>query len=102
MKTIKKFKTQDKKNYLTYLINGEKYRAYEIGSLPAKFGTWNFNDREGIGKWFNCVDTGTGHSGEGMEVNGVSEHDAILNVVDILRIDCDFISKIINVKEIIK
>ena len=63
MKTIKKLKTQDKKNYLFYLINGEKYRAYEIGNLPAKFGTWNFNDKEGIGKWFNCMDIGTKHSG---------------------------------------
>ena len=52
-------------------------------------------------KWF-VEYKNSGGFGEGMEVNGVSEHDAILNVVDILRIDCDFISKIINVKEIIK
>ena len=38
--------------------------------------------------------------GEGIEVNGTSEHDAILNVIDILRKDCDFISKIVNVEEI--
>ena len=42
----------------------------------------------------------SGGFGEGMEVNGASEHDAILEVVDILRIDCDFITKLINVEEI--
>ena len=62
MNTIKKIRS-DKQNYLKYLINGELYRAYDIGSLPARFGTWEFNDREGIGEWFNCTDIGTGHSG---------------------------------------
>ena len=42
----------------------------------------------------------SGGFGEGMEVEGASEHDAILNVVDILREDCDFISKLVNVEEI--
>ena len=42
----------------------------------------------------------SGGFGEGIEVNGTSEHDAILNVIDILRKDCDFISKIVNVEEI--
>ena len=63
MNTIKKITSQTNKNYLTYFINGEKYRAYEIGNLPAKFGTWNFNEKAGIGKWLNCMQCGSGHSG---------------------------------------
>ena len=54
--TIKKINS-DKKNYLTYLINGEKYRAYEIGNLPVKFGTEKVTD------WFTCNHLGTGHAG---------------------------------------
>ena len=50
-------------------------------------------------KWF-VEYKNSGGFGEGMEVNGASEHDAILSVVDILREDCDFISRIIDVKEI--
>ena len=50
-------------------------------------------------KWF-VEYKNSGGFGEGIEVNGVSEHDAILNVMDILREDCDFISKIVNVEQI--
>ena len=50
-------------------------------------------------KWF-VEYKNSGGFGEGIEVYGASEHDAILEVVDILRIDCDFISKIINIEEI--
>ena len=50
-------------------------------------------------KWF-VEYKNSGGFGEGIEVYGASEHDAILEVVDILRIDSDFISKIINVEEI--
>ena len=50
-------------------------------------------------KWFVKYKN-SGGFGEGMEVEGASEHDAILNVVDSLREDCDFISEIIDVKEI--
>jgi len=47
MKTFKKIKESNK-----VLINGIKYRAYCIGELPANFGTWNFNGKEGIGSWY--------------------------------------------------
>ena len=50
-------------------------------------------------KWF-VEYKNSGGFGEGIEVNGVSEHDAILNVMDILREDCDFITKLVNVYEI--
>ena len=50
-------------------------------------------------KWF-VEYKNSGGFGEGMEVEGASEHDAILNVVDILREDCDFISKLVDVYEI--
>ena len=50
-------------------------------------------------KWFVRYKN-SGGFGDGIEVKGASEHDAILNVVDILREDCDFISKLVNVKEI--
>ena len=61
--TIKKLKKQTKSNYLNYLINGMPYRAYEIGNLPSRFGTWNFNDKEGIGEWFVCNELGSGNAG---------------------------------------
>ena len=61
--TIKKLKKQDKSNYLNYLINNEPYRAYEIGNLPSRFGTWKFNDKEGIGAWFAIHELGSGHAG---------------------------------------
>ena len=51
-------------------------------------------------KWFVEYKNSGGY-GEGMEVEGASEHDAILNVVDFLREDCDFITQLINVEEII-
>jgi len=50
-------------------------------------------------KWF-VEYKNSGGFGEGMEVEGASEHDAILNVIDSLREDCDFISKLVNVEEI--
>ena len=50
-------------------------------------------------KWFVEYKNSDGF-GEGMEVEGASEHDAILNVVDFLREDCDFITQLINVEEI--
>ena len=42
----------------------------------------------------------SGGFGEGMEVEGASEHDAILVVVDSLREDSDFITKLVDVYEI--
>jgi hypothetical protein len=42
----------------------------------------------------------SGGFGEGMEVYGASEHDAILEVVDILRIDSDFMTRLVDVHEI--
>ena len=50
-------------------------------------------------KWF-VEYKNSGGFGEGMEVKGASEHDAILNVVDILREDCDFMTKLVDVYEI--
>jgi len=50
--TIKKNRKQDKEGYLLYTINGEGYRAYEVGNLPSKFGTWMFGETQGIGTWF--------------------------------------------------
>jgi len=50
-------------------------------------------------KWFVKYKN-SGGFGEGMEVKGASEHDAILNVVDSLREDCDFITQLVNVEEI--
>lgn len=50
--TIKKLKNQDKENYLKYEINGESFRAYEVGNLPSKFGCINFGETEGISTWF--------------------------------------------------
>ena len=50
-------------------------------------------------KWFVKYKN-SGGFGEGIEVYGASEHDAILEVVDILREDCDFISKLVDVYEI--
>jgi len=50
-------------------------------------------------KWF-VEYKNSGGFGEGIEVYGMSEHDAILEVVDILRIDCDFITRLVNVEEI--
>ena len=50
-------------------------------------------------KWF-VEYKNSGGFGEGMEVEGASEHDAILSVVDFLREDCDFISVVRNVEEI--
>ena len=50
-------------------------------------------------KWF-VEYKNSGGFGEGMEVYGASEHDAILEVIDILRIDSDFISKLVSVEEI--
>ena len=47
MKTFKKLKETNK-----VLINKVVYRAYCIGDLPANFGTWNFNDKKGIGSWY--------------------------------------------------
>ena len=38
MKVFRKLKTHHK-NYLNYLVNGQKYRAYKLGELPKKFGT---------------------------------------------------------------
>ena len=71
--TIKKLKKQEKNNYLQYIINGKKYRAYTISDLPSKFGCkkWNKNEPitkdsnpgEGISTWFTCTDMGSGHSG---------------------------------------
>jgi len=56
MKVFKKLKTHHK-NYLKYLVNGEKYRAYKLGELPKKFGT------DKITNWFEVPFLGTGHSG---------------------------------------
>jgi len=50
-------------------------------------------------KWF-VEYKNSGGFGEGMEVEGASEHDAILNVVDSLREDCDFMTKLVDVYEI--
>ena len=50
-------------------------------------------------KWF-VEYKNSGGFGEGMEVEGASEQDAILSVVDFLREDCDFITQLINVEEI--
>ncbi len=62
MNTIKKFNRQDSDKYIKYRINGEHYRAYKIGDLPAKFGCikWNKNvpitkdsyPSEGICSWW--------------------------------------------------
>ena len=66
MKTIKRINS-DKKNYLTYLNDGEKYRAYEIGNLPVKFGKYEEDDKGNkyplVGKWFTCSHLGSGHAG---------------------------------------
>lgn len=63
MTTIKKLKNQDKQNYLKYTINGEPYRAYEIGKLPAKFGCLRFNNSDGVDTWFTSSQLGSGHAG---------------------------------------
>ena len=42
----------------------------------------------------------SGGFGCGEEIKGMSENDAILTLIDNLREDCDFISEIINIKEI--
>ena len=73
MNTIKKLKKQDSDHYLLYSINGEKYRAYELGKIPAKFGCiqWNNNApitkenkaSQGIDKWMICNELGSGHAG---------------------------------------
>ena len=44
------------------------------------------------------LDSGRFKCGE--EVEGMSENDAILTLVDNLREDCDFISEIIDVKKV--
>jgi hypothetical protein len=67
MNTIKKLKHQDKDNYLQYLINGEPYRAYEVGNLPNKFG-FHYNketEKEGIGNWFTSSKMGLTFVSEG-------------------------------------
>tara|TARA_R100000664_G_C2676936_1_gene86573 strand:+ start:90 stop:332 length:243 start_codon:yes stop_codon:yes gene_type:complete len=56
MKVLRKLKTHHK-NYLNYLVNGQKYRAYKLGELPKKFGT------DKITNWFEVPFLGTGHSG---------------------------------------
>ena len=60
--TIKKLKKQEKNNYLQYIINGKKYRAYTISDLPSKFGCKNWNKNEPITRdsnpgAFNIVNT---------------------------------------------
>ena len=50
-------------------------------------------------KWF-VEYKNSGGFGEGMEVYGASAHDAILVVVDSLREDSDFITRLIDVEEI--
>jgi hypothetical protein len=50
-------------------------------------------------KWF-VEYKNSGGFGEGMEVEEVSEHNAILVVVDSLREDSDFITRLIDVYEI--
>jgi len=56
MKVFRKLKTPHK-NYLNYLVDGQKYRAYKLGELPKKFGTDKITD------WFEIPFLGTGHSG---------------------------------------
>ena len=56
MKVFKKLKTHHK-NYLNYLVDGQKYRAYKLGELPKKFGTDKITD------WCKVPFLGTGHSG---------------------------------------
>ena len=46
MKTFKKL------NNGNVLINGIEHKPYCVGELPARFGTWNFNGKEGIGAWY--------------------------------------------------
>ncbi len=53
--TIKKI-SSNKQHYSIYLINGEKYRAYEIGNLPTKFGT------NKVDSWLQCNKLGSGHA----------------------------------------
>ena len=47
MKTFKKLKDSNK-----VIINGIVHKVYCVGELPANFGTWNFNDKKGIGSWY--------------------------------------------------
>ena len=34
-------------------LNGVVYKPYKICSIPDKFGCFEFNEKEGISKWFN-------------------------------------------------
>ena len=34
-------------------LNGITYKPYSICDLPANFGCLEFNEKEGIGNWFN-------------------------------------------------
>jgi len=47
MNTIKQLKN----NYLQ--LGNVIYRPYTVCELPANFGCINFNEKEGVSKWFN-------------------------------------------------
>lgn len=52
MNSIFRVKKQDGELYLMYSVNGQLYRAYEVGNLPAKFGCINWKEGDGISGWF--------------------------------------------------
>ena len=63
MNKIKKLRNQEKNYYLRYLINGEFYRAYEVGNIPSKFGCVNWKEGNGISEWLIAPKLGNGHGG---------------------------------------